>query len=428
MKLFCYKSTKTKLWFLLSGLVAGWYLLTPIFQVQQVQANVCQERYDCSIQDQEQDEYLRCLANQKSCLEEQLDNVRSQQVTLTNTISLINGQISIQELQIAQLEAEIIQLENEIETLSDRISGLGVSLDRLSVMLVDRVKSHYKHSRLSPLALFLSAESFNQFLTQYRYLRQASEQTALAMERAENQRITYDEQRSLKEEKQEQVVEKRARLEAERAELDRQRREQQQLLEVTRNDERRFQQLIAEAERQMTAFRRFVTIRGGASLLDNQTRCDDWGCYYSQRDSKWGQMAIGASQSSMAEYGCLVASMAMVASYYNRDLTPNVIAASTNPFFLQTAYMIQGTWTAGGVTMTRTRVGWGLSTLDNELAQGRPVIVGIGAGPDHFVVIKEKKNGDYIMHDPFVKDGHDLKFSDQYTLGSITAVDRVRVN
>jgi hypothetical protein len=79
--------------------------------------------------------------------------------------------------------------------------------------------------------------------------------------------------------------------------------------------------------------------------------------------------------------------------------------------------------------MSRTPACSGSSCLDSELEGGRPVIVRlINQYGTHFVVIKEKKDGSYIMHDPVIKDGHDLKFTDHYSLGSITRVDRVSVN
>jgi hypothetical protein len=199
-------------------------------------------------------------------------------------------------------------------------------------------------------------------------------------------------------------------------------------LEATRNDEKRYQSLLAEAQAQKAAFSRFVSRFGGASILSNQTKCNDWGCYYNQRDGQWGNQGIGLSDSSMANYGCLVTSMAMIASYYDKSLTPGQIAASSSPFFGSTAYMLLGSWTVNGVTMTRTRIGSSTNAIDSELEAGRPVIVGIYGGPDHFLVIKEKKDGAYIMHDPFPAGAADVKFTDRYPLSAIATVDKVTVN
>lgn len=386
-----------------------------------LQAQACED-VQCDSDDRQ------CLEQKKQCLEAKIAETRRQAATLRGAIEILNGQISLQQLQVNQTLAEIGQLEDEISDLSTRIEGLSISLDRLGAVLIERVRSQYKQSRSSPELRLLGSESFSSLITQMKYMLLAQRQTVDTMERTENQRLEYDEQKRLKEEKQAEVEVKRRQLEGERAALAQKRSEEQHLLTITNNSEQRFQSLLAEANRQLLAFRGFVTSRGGASILSGQTKkIEGWGYYYSQRDSEWGNKGIGNSNSSMAGFGCLVTSMAMIASYYDKSLTPGQIADSSSPFFANTAYMNQGTWTVNGVTMTRTRVGSSTSALDAELSGG-PVIVGIGAGPDHFVVIKEKKDGQYIMHDPFEKDGYDKKFTDYYSLSSISAVDRVRVN
>jgi len=177
----------------------------------------------------------------------------------------------------------------------------------------------------------------------------------------------------------------------------------------------------------LASFKQFVTVQGGAGILSGQTSCDDWGCYYNQRDSQWGNNAIGNSKDSMAEYGCLVTSMAMVSSHYGKALNPGQIAGSSAPFWYNTAFMLQGSWTVNGVTMSRTRKGYSQGALDAELSLGNPVIVGVGSGPAHFVVITAKKDGSYVMRDPYVESGKDISFTSKYSLSSISAVDRVTV-
>lgn len=405
--------------------------LTPFFSnIHQTihisaQNNACGE-FQCTRDTQDEDEYLSCIRNKQACLQERIAETRSTQNTLTQTLSIIRNQISVQELQIEQTQSEIATLNRQIDRLTDRIAGLNVSLDNLSSVLVKRVGEHYKRQSTNPILTLLTRGNINTAVSEYKYLQHAQEQTARAMQLAEAQRITYDEQKLLLEETQEELSQTQTRLENQQQSLAQQRNEQTNLLEVTRNDERRYQQLLEEANRQLAAFRRFVNLQGGASLLTNQTKCDDWGCYYSQRDSQWGAMGIGASSSSMAEYGCLVTAMAMIASHNGKDLRPSTIAAANNVFVTPTAFMIQGTWSVAGVSMSRTVVGYGANALDAELSRGEPVIVGIGAGPDHFVVITEKKDGKYLMHDPFIENGQYLDFASRYSLNSIR-VDRVRV-
>lgn len=243
-----------------------WLLLRPTAQL--LAADSC-DAYACSATNQGENEYYDCISQKKSCLEGKLQEVSSQKITLTNTLSVINSKISIQQLQIDQLVAEISGLEKEINSLSERISGLNLSLDRLSEMLVDRVRVQYQHTQVSPVRLLLSSGSFNEFVSQYRYLRQAGHQTALAMARAENQRIEYDEQKELKETKQTQVEKKRTQLESEKKQLDKQRAEQQFLLAQTKNDEAKYQEQLARTLAELQAIQSIIAGNGNETEVRN---------------------------------------------------------------------------------------------------------------------------------------------------------------
>ena len=188
---------------------------------------------------------------------------------------------------------------------------------------------------------------------------------------------------------------------------------------VLRLAEQQYQQALAE----LAGFSHFVTNQGGASILSNQTSCDDWGCYYNQRDSQWGNILINnQSGYSMAGYGCLITSVAMVASHVGRkDILPSDIAQSGDDNFQVSTAMLKYTIHVKGVSISRN----GISSLDSALQNG-PVIVGIYAyGGTHFVVIKSGSSGSYTMNDPFIEGGHDISFSDHYSLGSIFEMDTI---
>lgn len=357
-----------------------------------------------------------------------LRDLSGQKQTLTQALSVLNTQIKLAQAKIAATTTQLDKLSTEIADLSSRISSLDYSLSDLTKIFVSRVRETYMHrgtfdnyfvAQLSGLPNFLRVIEYQKIL------REHDKELLLTLEKS---RLDYDQQKTVKVDKQTEVLALKAKLDREKAVLSSQIAAKNKLLADTNNDEKRYQQLLSDATRQLASFRRFVSSQGGASILSNQTRCDSWGCYYNQRDSEWGNRGIGLSSSSMAEYGCLVTSMAMVASHYGKSLKPGDIAGSSAPFLGSTAYMLQGTWNVNGVSMTRTRLGSSLAKIDEELAAGRPVVVGIYGGPDHFLVVKAKEGSDYIIYDPFPENGSNLKFTSRYPLSAITAVDRVTVN
>ena len=70
-----------------------------------------------------------------------------------------------------------------------------------------------------------------------------------------------------------------------------------------------------------------------------------------------------------------------------------------------------------------------VSTLDGKLESG-PVIAGIYGSfsvPAHFIVIKEKDDGEYIMNDPWYEDANNIKLTEYYEKSDITRVDTVSI-
>jgi hypothetical protein len=104
----------------------------------------------------------------------------------------------------------------------------------------------------------------------------------------------------------------------------------------------------------------------------------------------------------------------MVYKSHGKDVDPSDIA-KRDYYFAQTAYMIipgdfDSYW--GNYSALKSRI-------DGALGDDDPVIVGLRTGPygTHFVVFSEKKDGSYIMYDPWY--GPDLKFTSHYNTGEI---------
>jgi peptidoglycan hydrolase CwlO-like protein len=230
------------------------------------------EQISCN-KDNESD-YIKCISEKRSCLEKKITEVQSQKITLTSTLNLLNSKIVVQELQINQIEAEINKLEREIGSLSERITGLNVTLDRMSTMLVERIREQYKQSRVSPFTLLVAADSFDEFQSRMEYLAQASGQTATGMQRAELARIVYDQEKELKEKKQSQVEKKRISLQSEQNVLTGQRKEQQFLLTETNNNEQKYQAELAKTLAELNAIQSIIAGKGAESKVGDVKQGD----------------------------------------------------------------------------------------------------------------------------------------------------------
>ncbi len=356
-----------------------------------------------------------------------LNQSKGQEKTLQSQLNTIDAQTKITELKIQQTKFLIGQLGSEINTLNGRISKMSGVLNSTTTVLLQQIVSTYREGNISPLDLIFSSTNIANILERLKYIDVIQAYDKNLLYQLQATKMAYNDQKTDKQTRQVQEKSLETELASYQSQLDQDKTIKQQLLTVTQNNEETYQRLLSQAEEQLAAFQNFVSSQGGASLLSNQTVCDGWGCYYNQRDSEWGNAIInGSSGTTIAESGCLMTSVAMVLSHYGHRVTPLDINIPVN-FFSNTAYMLY-TVSAGGVSARRVS-----SDIDSTLNDSNhdPVIVGIsydgGPIPDHFVVLVSGSNGNYIMNDPFIPNGHNVNFTDHYPLSSIKEIDKIEI-
>ncbi len=245
---------------------------------------------------------------------------------------------------------------------------------------------------------------------------------------------TYDKQKRLFEETKEQEEELKQQLESQRVtlegykvDLENQKSSKEQLLKDTKNDEAEYQRLLNKAKEELDSYAAFVNAAGGGVIGPNGLGGGEDGWYYSQRDSRWANDYIGNSSYTVFHAGCLVTSVSMMHKYYGYSVEPDDIA-DHDAYFSFGDMRIPWPAPSG---RSYALLFWGSNyangykedKIDNELDNGNPVIVGVHAANSagtHFIVLFDKDDGDYIMHDPYY--GPDLNFSDYYNTGLIFEV------
>ncbi len=363
------------------------------------------------------DETIRQLQQQIDTLEQQIQAARRQQVSLRSQLHYLNSQIDLTNLRVQQTKIEIHLLQKQIAELSGKVDRLDKNLNDIGAIFLTRVISDYKLRRISPLELFFASRNFTEFLTMAKYYQVLQDNDRRLMFRLEETRMNYDLQKKEKKQKQKELASLEKRLKQQENLLAERKASKERLLTVTKNNEQRYQFLLAQAIKQLNSLRSFASHRGGG-LLPPQPSPDGW--YYNQRDQRWGNNFIGASKMRIWEVGCLVTSVAMLFSKDGQRRTPADIAANLSYFFADTAYMLLPWPAPTGYHLVRR--GADFNFLNHELALGRPVIahLNIGNHDGHFVVIKKRQGNDYIINDPWY--GPDMKLSDRYSKYQITSL------
>ena len=210
-----------------------------------------------------------------------LNELSSRVQSLSNEIEYADTQIALTETQIQNSIYKIQQTENEIEELTDDLADLGVRIDKLvgsidhqQVVLQERQRTRYKTKEVrdpSTFMIFFGSSTIGELVQKATYLRVVEEQDIKLLEQMRNTKNAYDKQKQLFEEKKTQEEQLHAQLQIEKANLDsyqvqlvQQKADKKRLLEDTQNDEEKYQDLLAEAQRELNQ------IIGAVSVLKGQ--------------------------------------------------------------------------------------------------------------------------------------------------------------
>jgi len=181
--------------------------------------------------------------------EAKLSVLKKQSLTLSNQIAQYNAQINLTQLKISETK-------EKIQLLGGRIDQLETSLDALSNAFSGRARETYKMSRLNqPLAFLLSADNLDIALVRYHYLKKIQEADRTLLLRLQSAQTSYKDEKSDQEKLQEQ-------LEVQRKNLDAQKKAKAYLLQATKNDEKKYQQLLAQAKAEYEAIQAITAGKG----------------------------------------------------------------------------------------------------------------------------------------------------------------------
>jgi peptidoglycan hydrolase CwlO-like protein len=181
-----------------------------------------------------------------------LGELSEQRNTLASQIEYMDTQISVTELEINQNKTEIQSLKKEIKSLSSRIGELNSTTDKISDVVKLKIEEMYKRQQTGFVYTLLGANNLPKFLRSIQYLRRSQISDRELLLKLQNTKVTYEEQKDLREEKEEELNQLTASLENYKVELALQQQAKEQLLTITKNDEARYQQLLSDAQRELS--------------------------------------------------------------------------------------------------------------------------------------------------------------------------------
>ncbi|PIR80228.1 MAG: hypothetical protein COU25_01375 [Candidatus Levybacteria bacterium CG10_big_fil_rev_8_21_14_0_10_35_13] len=184
------------------------------------------------------EEYLKNKINEK----------QGEKKTLSSQIAVMDNQIKLTEYRIAATEGQITDLVLDIDTATKKISGLETSLNSLIEVLINRIVATYEVGTIQPLGILLTSSDASDFMSRLNYLKRAQEHDKKLIYETQQAKVDYSNQKTIFEDKKKQIEILRLQLEEYTRQLERDKTNKQTLLEVTKNDEARYQRLLQQAQ------------------------------------------------------------------------------------------------------------------------------------------------------------------------------------
>lgn len=211
---------------------------------------------------QSEEDRLKEIEKQISELEAKIVEAKDRKQTLSSQITYMDSQTKLTELKIQETIEEIDKLEKEIISLSGKIERLEGSLTAVSEILLNRIVTTYKTGKVPPVYLLFSSKGFSDLLVKAKYIRIAQAHDKKLMIQMQTTKENFAAQKELREQKKEEQENLKMKLEIQKQTLARQKKEKEYLLEVTRSDEKRYQELLAEAKAELEAIRSIIAGKG----------------------------------------------------------------------------------------------------------------------------------------------------------------------
>lgn len=196
-----------------------------------------------------EEEKLQKLKDQIQEYENEIEKLQNQANTLANQVAQFDAQINLTLLKINQTEEKILQLGGRIERIKTSVDSLQEAFGRRAVRT-------YMMARVGePYLIVFSAPDISTMVTSLHYLKKIQEADTDLIGKLKEAKDTYEE------EKDEQLT-LQEELEEQRRVLGAQKSAKANLLATTKNDERKYQDLLASAKAEFEAIQAIIAGQG----------------------------------------------------------------------------------------------------------------------------------------------------------------------
>lgn len=369
------------------------------------------ESVDCSQLTGDDKDKCEILEKKAKAYQDLIDIKNKQQHTLKDQMALIDAEQTRNKTQLQQTQTQAEQLNQQIGDLQQEISYKEDLVRYQQLILTGLLQSYYEDYQAGVLNIVLINKDFSEIFNKADYIEQSSSRVSEVLNTIRQAKIDLQNEYDDIQKKKQASEQLKKDLQSKSYNLQATEIQKQTLLSQTQGEEQKYQQLLARVEQQKLELFNFSSA-GNLADVDasvgsypkptDHLASTSW--YFSQKDPQWGNKKIGNSSSTIEDYGCALTSVSMTFKYYGASIDPGKMAKQKIYYYDLIKW--PASWSPPAIELISSinhgNINW--KTIDSEISKGHVVIVYIkktnGRG-GHYVVIHNKDNKDYIVHDPY---------------------------
>lgn len=228
---------------------------TPTPTTQSSSSNVCSKEKVPACADKKGTDCETCITNL-------INEARGKSKSLSQEISAANNQIKLSELRIEAIQEQIKDLERDIDIAKGKITDLQQDINRTTKALISRVNAVYEVGSIKPWEVLLTSQSLNDVFNRLKYLKIVQIYDKRKVYAAQQAKTDYNKQKEIFEDKETEAKALSKKLEGYTKQLEEDKVAKQSLLTTTKNDEARYQALLAQARAE-----RAIVFGGGKDVF-----------------------------------------------------------------------------------------------------------------------------------------------------------------
>ncbi|PIR43162.1 hypothetical protein COV24_04320 [candidate division WWE3 bacterium CG10_big_fil_rev_8_21_14_0_10_32_10] len=220
-------------------------------------------------------DYANQLQNKIDELEKKLSDTKEKENSLKNEIESLQNQISLTQYkidstnyQIQESIKEIGLLESDIDFLQNQAVTIELTISEKEKSLEQILRERYKQSKMDNFSMFLSSKGFSSYINVLKYSKVAEDRDRSILKDMYDTQKSYTAQQGVIQTKKDEVETLKAQLESQKiqaenlkVELNDLKLQKDNLLSVTKNDEKKYQEALEAAKKELQQ------IQGAANIV-----------------------------------------------------------------------------------------------------------------------------------------------------------------